>query len=101
MYSANATAARLVTVYGPDPICIRRPAAEAVEQREVASAEALEGLHQHMVRTLVEIGFADPQQSKKLMRRLRRLFNRARPDSDELNILRGILTTAQNLVQRR
>jgi tRNA (cytidine32/uridine32-2'-O)-methyltransferase len=75
--------------------------AEAVEERDVAGAEALEGLHQHMTRTLVEIGFADPQQSKKLMRRLRRLFNRARPDRDELNILRGILSTAQNLARRR
>jgi tRNA (cytidine32/uridine32-2'-O)-methyltransferase len=74
---------------------------EAVEERDVAGAEALEGLHQHMTRTLVEIGFADPQQSNKLMRRLRRLFNRARPDRDELNILRGILSTAQNLARRR
>lgn len=75
--------------------------AEAVEERDVAGAEALEGLHQHMTLTLVEIGFADPQQSKKLMRRLRRLFNRARPDRDELNILRGILSTTQNLARRR
>lgn len=76
------------------------PGAE-VEQREVAGAEALEGLHRHLSDALVEIGFADPQQSRKLMRRLRRLFNRARPDQDELNILRGILSTAQNLARRR
>ncbi|HED19605.1 MAG TPA: tRNA (cytosine(32)/uridine(32)-2'-O)-methyltransferase TrmJ, partial [Gammaproteobacteria bacterium] len=30
----------------------------------------------------------------QLMRRLRRLFNRARPDQNEINILRGILTAA-------
>jgi len=28
------------------------------------------------------------------MRRLRRLFGRARPDQNEINILRGILTAA-------
>jgi hypothetical protein len=33
MYSANATAARLVSVYGPEPICISSPAADAVEQK--------------------------------------------------------------------
>jgi tRNA C32,U32 (ribose-2'-O)-methylase TrmJ len=29
------------------------------------------------------------------MRRLRRLYNRARPDQNEMNILRGILTAMQ------
>jgi tRNA (cytidine32/uridine32-2'-O)-methyltransferase len=70
------------------------------EEREVAGAEALEGLLGHLQQTLLEIGFAAPQQSKKLMRRLRRLFNRARPDRDEINILRGILSAAQYLARR-
>jgi tRNA (cytidine32/uridine32-2'-O)-methyltransferase len=30
-----------------------------------------------------------------LMMRLRRLFNRARPDQNEINILRGILKASQ------
>jgi tRNA (cytidine32/uridine32-2'-O)-methyltransferase len=30
------------------------------------------------------------------MARLRRLFNRARPDKNEINILRGILKAAQD-----
>ena len=32
---------------------------------------------------------------EKLMRRLRRLFHRAGPDPEEVNILRGILSAAQ------
>ena len=32
-HSAKATAARLVSVYGADPIWISTPAAEAVEQK--------------------------------------------------------------------
>jgi tRNA (cytidine32/uridine32-2'-O)-methyltransferase len=63
--------------------------------RETAPAEAMEGFHRHLARTLVELGFSDPAQSRKLLRRLRRLFNRARPDPVELNILRGILSAAQ------
>jgi tRNA C32,U32 (ribose-2'-O)-methylase TrmJ len=35
-----------------------------------------------------------------LLRRLRRLFNRARPDRDEINILRGVLSAAQRLARR-
>jgi tRNA (cytidine32/uridine32-2'-O)-methyltransferase len=64
--------------------------------RDLATAEALEGFHGHLAQTLVEIGFLrDPEQSVRLLMRLRRLFNRARPDRVEINILRGILRAAQ------
>jgi tRNA (cytidine32/uridine32-2'-O)-methyltransferase len=66
-----------------------------VENRDIAPVEVLDGFHRHLTRTLVDIGFADPGQSRKLGRRLRRLFNRARPDLTEINILRGILSAAQ------
>ncbi len=60
-----------------------------------APAEQLEGLHEHLARAIVDIGYADPAQCDRLLRRLRRLFNRARPDPVEVNILRGILSAAQ------
>lgn len=66
-----------------------------VEERDLATVEALDGFHAHLTATLVEIGYADPEQSGKLSRRLRRLFHRARPDWTEINILRGILNAAQ------
>ncbi len=68
---------------------------DAQPPREVATSEMLEGFHQHLAQALLDIGFADPEQSEKLLRRLRSLFHRARPDRDELNILRGILSAAQ------
>ncbi len=61
---------------------------------DVAGAEALDGFFNHLQQTLVALGFANPEQSHKLERRLRRLFLRARPDRTELNILRGILNAA-------
>jgi len=63
--------------------------------REPAPAEAMEGFYVHLAQTMTDTGFSDPAQSRKLLRRLRRLFNRARPDRIELNILRGILSAAQ------
>ncbi len=60
-----------------------------------ASAEAMEGFYRHLEQTLLEIGFFKPPNYRKLMRRLRRLFNRARPTTTELDILRGILSAAQ------
>jgi tRNA (cytidine32/uridine32-2'-O)-methyltransferase len=64
-------------------------------QRDLASADMLQGFHQHLAQALDDIGFTDPRQSEKLLRRLRSLFQRARPDKDEINILRGMLSAMQ------
>ncbi len=60
-------------------------------ERDVADAAAMEGFFDHLRRTMEATGFANPRQSTTLQRRLRRLFLRARPDQDEVNILRGLL----------
>ena len=60
-----------------------------------ASNAQMEGFFAHLGQALEDIGFADERRSEKLMRRLRRLFHRAAPETDELNILRGILSAAQ------
>jgi tRNA (cytidine32/uridine32-2'-O)-methyltransferase len=63
--------------------------------REVAGADVMQGFLQHLEQALLDLNFANPRQSKTLLQRLRRLFLRARPDRDELNILRGVLSAAQ------
>jgi tRNA (cytidine32/uridine32-2'-O)-methyltransferase len=60
-------------------------------------ADEMERFYAHLEYTLVELDFLDPHNPRHLMRRLRRLFNRARPDSNEMNILRGILSAALQL----
>lgn len=60
-----------------------------------ATADELEGLFSHLDRTLFEIDFLKGRGSGNLMRRLRRLFLRARPTRREVLILRGILADAQ------
>ena len=60
--------------------------------RDYATSEQMEQFYQHLEQTLVELEFLDPEKPRQLMRRLRRLYNRARPDQNEINILRGILT---------
>lgn len=62
---------------------------------EAATVAELEGLYAHLESALVDIGYYDPDQPRLLMRRLRRIYARARPDRAELNILRGILAAAQ------
>jgi tRNA (cytidine32/uridine32-2'-O)-methyltransferase len=66
----------------------------------LASTDKVEGFFAHLEQALVEIGFLDPDNPRLLMRRLRRLFLRARLDSQEINILRGILTAAQSKARK-
>jgi TrmH family RNA methyltransferase len=64
-------------------------------ERLSVSAGEMERFYEHLEAALVALEFLDPANPKHLMRRLRRLYNRARPDENEINILRGILTAAQ------
>lgn len=58
-------------------------------------AGQMERFFVHLEQTLLDIRFLNPEQPKRLMMRLRRLFNRSRPDQNEINILRGILAATQ------
>ena len=68
---------------------------QAVNTPDCANNAEMEGFFGHLEQALDDIGFTDDRRSDKLMRRLRRLFHRALPDSEEVNILRGILSAAQ------
>ena len=56
-----------------------------------ATGEELEYFYRHLEEVLTNGGFLDPDNPRQLMRRLRRLFVRAKPDQNEINILRGML----------
>ncbi|MGB0955931.1 MAG: RNA methyltransferase [Panacagrimonas sp.] len=60
-----------------------------------ASAKQLADLHAHLERVLRLTGFLDPENPRLLMRRLKQLVSRANPDLNEVNILRGILTSVE------
>ena len=64
-------------------------------QPERVGIDELEGLYSHFESALEAIGYYDPANPKRLMRRLRRLFARAGLEPSELKILRGILTAIE------
>jgi TrmH family RNA methyltransferase len=75
--------------------------ATAAEPRAapLATPAELDRMYEHLAAVLEEIDFRDRTQSGgHLMRRIRRLLQRAEPDANEVAILRGILTAVQ---QRR
>lgn len=59
-------------------------------QGEAASVAQIDGMYAHLEEALVAIEFLDPDNPKKLMPRLRRLFSRTQLETEEVNILRGI-----------
>ena len=60
----------------------------------------MERFYGHLEQVLDQIDFHDRTGEGHLMARLRRFFNRAVPDQNEVNILRGILTSVQGRRRR-
>lgn len=77
------------------------PASSRNEDYQPVTTEEMALFYEHLERTLVDIEFLDPDKPRRLMRRLRRLFNRAELDRNEYNILRGILSAVQQLSGRK
>ena len=55
----------------------------------------LERFYQHIEQMMLNSGFIR-QAHRAVMSKLRRLYTRARPERDELNILRGMLSSFEN-----
>lgn len=66
----------------------------ASRARELATSEELEGMYHHMEETLLRIGFLDQNNPKRMMAVLRRIFGRAKLNTREVKILRGICRQA-------
>ena len=62
------------------------------QERALAPSSELEALYGHMERSLLRIGFLNPQNPDHLMRTLRRVFARAELDAREVAVLRGLMS---------
>lgn len=93
--SLNLGAAVQVLTYEIMQASLAESAGVTESRRELAKADDMEGFYRHLEQMLLDVDFVDVRQSDKLLRRLRRLFNRAELDIRELNILRGIFSAAQ------
>lgn len=66
----------------------------------LATNDDVERFYAHLERVMVDTGFHDPRQPKRLLPKLRRLFGRAELERDEVNILRGILDAVERKLAR-
>ena len=69
-----------------------RPATTVTPVSPPATRDEVERLFVHLEQTLGELNFLLPNNPQRSMRRLRALVNRAAPDQNEIQILRGILS---------
>jgi TrmH family RNA methyltransferase len=98
---ASLNLAMAVQVVSYEILRARSAALGAYEPRAAPLAEPgeLERLYEHLATVLEQIDFRDrTERGTHLMNRIRRFVQRAEPDANEVNILRGILTAVQ---QRR
>lgn len=72
----------------------------AASEFPLASFEEVERLYEHLEKTLTEIRFLNPDQPKRLMTRMRRIFGRIRLEQEEVQILRGVLKMISRVVRR-
>ena len=95
--SLNVAAALQVVAYELFYAAIGNPAAKATTAMEpLATGEQMESFFSHLEGVLRDIRFLHPtKHESSILRRLRRMFQRAQLEEKEIHLLRGILTAVQ------
>lgn len=65
----------------------------------LAKTDDVERMFQHLERVLIDIEFLKPKNPRRLLYRLRRMFNRIQLEDMEVSILRGMLTQIEKGLQ--
>lgn len=73
----------------------------ASRTEEYATADEIEQFYAHLTSVFIEIEFLKEANPRRLMQRVRRLFNRVLLEKMEVNILRGMLTQVQKIARKK
>ncbi|NOY63134.1 MAG: RNA methyltransferase [Gammaproteobacteria bacterium] len=76
----------------------QQPTEDNASTERLATSDEIEHYFAHLEQILIDIDFLNPQRPRRLMQRLRRMYNRIH-DQNEINILRGILTAIKKKIQ--
>jgi tRNA/rRNA methyltransferase len=68
---------------------------------QLVQAGQLETMFEHMEKTLIRIGFLDPNHPKPIMRSLRRFFGRSQMEEREVRIFQGIWSEMDRQLEKR
>lgn len=95
--SLNLAQAVQVVAYETRMAAIDGKITQKADEQDIACAEQLAQFYQHLEQALVAINYLDPEKPRQTMRRLQRLFNKARMDVAEVQMFRGILKAVLRL----
>lgn len=79
-------------------VMMGRNTTPAETSEELAPHADVQCFYERLFETLATLQFFDPKQPKRLRERLMRLFNKAQLETNEVNILQGILTAVRRKV---
>lgn len=95
--SLNLAAAAQIIAYEIHKVAAREEVEPVPSVETRADAREMRHFYRHLQATLRDLDFIKVNHPPvKLMRKLIRLFNRARPEREELKVLRGILSAIQD-----
>ncbi|ASK56052.1 tRNA (cytosine(32)/uridine(32)-2'-O)-methyltransferase TrmJ [Vibrio tarriae] len=82
-------------------LALQQSSQSSTLQEEYPCHQELERFYAHLEQVIMQTEFISAQQPGQVMNKLRRMFTRARPEAQEINILRGILTSVQKSISRK
>ncbi|HGS4675071.1 MULTISPECIES: tRNA (cytosine(32)/uridine(32)-2'-O)-methyltransferase TrmJ [Vibrio] len=82
-------------------LALQQSSQSSTLQEEYPRHQELERFYAHLEQVIMQTEFISAQQPGQVMNKLRRVFTRARPEAQEINILRGILTSVQRSISRK
>jgi tRNA (cytidine32/uridine32-2'-O)-methyltransferase len=72
----------------------------SLKQEEYATAEEIEQFYEHLKEVFIQTKFLTTSKPRRLMERVRRMFNRVNLEKMEVSILRGMLSQVQKSLER-
>lgn len=82
-------------------LALQQSSQSSTLQEEYPRHQELERFYAHLEQVIMQTEFISAQQPGQVMNKMRRMFTRARPEAQEINILRGILTSVQKSISRK
>lgn len=82
-------------------LALQQSSQSSTLQEEYPRHQELERFYAHLEQVIMQTKFISAQQPGQVMNKLRRMFTRARPETQEINILRGILTSVQRSIAHK
>ncbi|EIN5961104.1 tRNA (cytosine(32)/uridine(32)-2'-O)-methyltransferase TrmJ [Vibrio cholerae] len=82
-------------------LALQQSSQSSTLQEEYPRHQELERFYAHLEQVIMQTEFISAQQPGQVMNKLRRMFTRVRPEAQEINILRGILTSVQKSISRK